>query len=72
MNTYDALETAYKNGFDAGYQSRDHGRGTWEFDEIVRPYGRTIDLIYCSECGCNVLIITPYCPYCGTRMNLED
>lgn len=70
MKEYDALEAAYKNGFDAGYQSRDKERGTWEWEEVSLPHDRTMYAQRCSECGCRVFVPSPYCPYCGTKMNI--
>ena len=72
MKEYDALETAYKNGFEAGYKSRDQKRGTWELDEITLPHDRTMYAYRCSECDNRVFAPSPYCPYCGTKMNMEE
>lgn len=72
MKEYDALEAAYKNGFEAGYQSRDQERGTWELEEMILPHERTMDVLCCSECGCRGIAPTLYCPQCSTRMNVEE
>lgn len=71
MNEYDALEAAYKNGFEAGYNSRDQECGTWELEEMTLPHDRTMYAHCCSECGGRVFVTSPYCPHCGIRMNLE-
>ena len=72
MKEYDALEVAYKNGFEAGYKSRDQERGTWEFYEIAFSDGGAIYAHRCSKCGDRELVPSPYCPYCGTKMNMEE
>lgn len=71
MNIYDALEAAYKNGFIAGSQSRDKECGTWQWDEVMVNRNKPVYAYRCSECDERVFIKSPYCPYCGTKINLE-
>lgn len=65
MDVRDAIEQAYKNGYEAG--KRDavvHGR--W-----IPPEHPKI-LPTCSICGCPGLIFTyNYCPICGAKIDLE-
>lgn len=66
MNIHDATETAYKNGFEAGYEAGKHviRKGRWVHD---------INNLYCcSEClGRETMShkrLKLYCPNCGADM----
>lgn len=72
MKEYDALEAAYKNGFKAGYHSRDTACVTWEAHAKTLTNGQTLHVYRCPMCGSYVCAKTPYCPYCGTKINLEE
>lgn len=50
-----------------------------ELEEYIHPYGGLHGTPFCSKCGRNALlngceeyVDSNYCPYCGTKMDLED
>ena len=68
MKEYDALEAAYKNGFEAGRNSA-ITHAEWI---IVRDlHGRPLRL-KCPVCGWKTISASRYCPGCGSEMNSED
>ena len=72
MNVYEATEIAYKNGYEAGKRDAvKHGR--WiEVNKHRDPEG-WIECDYkCSNCGEISWEEGNYCPWCGTKMDLED
>ena len=72
MKEYDALEAAYKNGFEAGCKIRDRRCGTWEWSDVMLLRYKPVYGYRCSECNEQVFARTPYCQYCGTKMNMEE
>lgn len=67
MKEYDAFETAYKNGFEAGKASATKS-GTWETMYDTR--GRIIGWTH-KECGRVTMEASKYCPVCGAQMSLQ-
>ncbi len=77
MNIHDATETAYKNGYKAGYEkgladSCKHGNWVSLTVHDMREANK-IRLWFCSLCeycgGNEEKRLTNFCPYCGARMD---
>ncbi len=68
MNMYDALEAAYKNGFEAGRNSATT-HAIWQV--VKDPHGMPLRWM-CSLCGRITIEASKYCPDCGAEMSLED
>lgn len=67
MKTYDAIEQAYKNGFNDGVISIvKHGRWTLICTLDKEFIGWTHE-----ECGRITREAYKYCPECGAKMSLE-
>lgn len=67
MKEHDAIEQAYKNGFEDGKASAIK-YGVWE---IVRdPAGMPIRWMH-RVCGRITIEASKYCPDCGAEMQLE-
>ena len=71
MNIYDALEVAYKNGFEAGCKIRNNTCGTWEWSDVMFLRDKPIYGYRCSACSEQAFVKSSYCPQCGIKMNLE-
>jgi hypothetical protein len=71
MKEYDALEAAYRNGFEAGYKLKEVECGIWELNEITPADDRALYVYHCSRCDWRVFTPSNYCPYCGSRMSIN-
>lgn len=67
MNVYDAIETAYKNGFEAGKASMTK-HGLWE--AMYDSCGKLVGWIH-RDCGRVTIEASNYCPSCGTKMSVK-
>lgn len=67
MNEYDAVEQAYKNGFENGRASV-LKCGIWK--AMHNPLGELIGWMH-DECGMVTCCVSNYCPECGANMSLE-
>ena len=71
MNTYEATELAYKNGYEQGKKDAVvNGRWIFKHDPITDPKGYFVRIV-CSNCDLHTGQKSNYCPQCGAKMDGE-
>lgn len=62
MDKQTIAEEAYKRGYEAA--QAESQPTDWIYSEFFQKY-------YCQKCSCYVNEVTPYCPYCGSKKNID-